>query len=267
MWQRCKAQFYYKVVQQSQWLSPQGNFVVGKEVHKLLDFQARGLEVSPFLASVQPQSVALFRCLTEHPLADVRHCIENEWAFHLPLHPSFAPHVWLTGRIDRLVWYRDQFIIVDWKTGTAIPKLPESDWQTKLYLYALGRLLPYFSQKLNRPLTYEMLAFHYVEAKPQRKHPLRVVEVPYSEAEHQAIEAELLQLAMGMLNERRYPLPSATCPDAYCPYGSICGIQPSSTEQLQLFALPQAPLLLAETPPPSPPSPPFLPTQDPFNLF
>ena len=49
-----------------------------------------------------------------------------------------------------------------------------------------------------------------------------------------------------MLQEQRFELP-ATCPDTYCSFGSICGIAPLETEQLNLLALPEKPVRKRKT--------------------
>jgi DNA-binding transcriptional regulator/RsmH inhibitor MraZ len=214
-WDKCKKQFYYKSVLKTQWLSTQKNFELGKAVHKLMDYQARSLPLEPILTEVRQDIQETYLALEANSLAQAK-VVANEWSFNIPFY-----------------W------VVDWKTGTAVPSDFKQAWQTRLYLYAIWEA----RHQLGMPqtITFEQLGFVYVEVKPKRKQAVRLYEVIYSEAQHLKTKADLTLTLTAMLLERQFDLPT-TCPDSYCPFGTICGIAPVETEQLNLLALPEKPV-------------------------
>jgi ATP-dependent helicase/DNAse subunit B len=252
-WDKCKKQFLYKHVLKTNWLTTQKNFTLGKSVHKLMDYQARGLPIENLVAEARTDIQDTYLALEQHPLAHAT-VVANEWSFNVPFALSApstvpatrAPHVWLTGRIDRIVKTINNtpttepvYWIVDWKTGTAVPPDFKQAWQTRLYLYAIWEA----RQQLGIPHTarIEQLGFAYVEVKPKRKHPVKVYEVLYTQAAHQQTRMDLSSAISAMLAAKTFELPP-TCPDSYCPFGTICGIAPPETEQLTLLPLPNKPV-------------------------
>jgi hypothetical protein len=122
----------------------------------------------------------------------------------------------------------DRVLIIDWKTGTGIPRNPENDWQTLLYLYALVEVASSPSAEdlqlnANGPLKPEQVQFVYVEIKPDQTTPIREVKVSYSMEKHRQTHALLQKILLEMSEEEDFPLPD-TCPDRFCVYRPICGI-------------------------------------------
>jgi RecB family exonuclease len=153
--------------------------------------------------------------------------LANEWAFHVPVQAGQQTE-WLTGRLDRVARDGDRVLIIDWKTGTGIPRNPETDWQTLLYLYALVEVAPSASAQdlqlnFNGPLSPEQVQFMYVEIKPDQTTPITKVPIDYSTEKHEQTRARLKKTLSEMSVEEDFPLPTE-CPDRFCTYRSICGI-------------------------------------------
>lgn len=233
-WSRCRRQFYYKHVKKLQWPSDIQHFRLGKDVHKLLDYQARGLDCS-LLLNQSPMDVRLsWQKLMNHPVVQWP-VVANEWAFHVPV--ALQPErpqgrvEWLTGRIDRVARDGDKIIVIDWKTGTGVPKNPEVDWQTRLYMYALVEVAQTPSAAdldLNRngPLQPEQVSFLYVEVKADQSTPIRLVPLAYNRAQHESTRQVLQSILRQMAVEEDYAIPeNGVCPDKYCSYRSICGVE------------------------------------------
>lgn len=139
-WSRCKRQFYYKTVKKLQWPADIQHFRLGRDVHKLLDYQARGLNCDLLLQHSLPDVQVSWRKLKDHRLVNLP-VVANEWAFHVPIAVKKEQQAgWLTGRIDRVSRDGNRILVIDWKTGTGVPRNPESDWQTMLYLFALAEV-------------------------------------------------------------------------------------------------------------------------------
>lgn len=261
-WSRCKRQFYYKHVKKLQWPSDIQHFSLGKDVHKLLDYQARGLDCTLLLEHAPLNVRISWQKLMAHPVVHLP-VVANEWAFHVPValqaepvsvqsleqssnlsltqpsEPAIQTSIgrveWLTGRIDRVSRDGDKILVIDWKTGTGVPRNPEVDWQTRLYMYALVEVASSPSaadlglQRVgaeNAPLSPEQVSFLYVEVKADQHTPVRLVPLPYGTAQHLATRQVLQSILSQMAVEEDYALPeNRICPDKFCSYRSICGIE------------------------------------------
>lgn len=230
-WSRCKKQFYYKHILGHRWPTDIQHFKLGQDVHKLLDYQARGLDCTLLLADCADNVRQSWNKLIQHPIVHLP-IVANEWAFHVPISLSAQRTEWLTGRIDRIA--RDQehphkVLLIDWKTGTGIPKNPESDWQTILYRYALVETAQSPSAAhLNlgtpdRPLLPEDVEFVYIEVKADTTTPIRDIRIPYSQSAHQQAGELIAKTLTQMAQEQHFLLPE-TCPDRHCAFRPVCGI-------------------------------------------
>ena len=229
-WSRCRKQFYYKHVKRLQWPADIQHFRLGRDVHKLLDYQARGLDCKLML-STAPDDVRLsWEKLMTHRIPHLP-VLANEWAFHTPMTLPNGKTEWLTGRIDRVARDGDSILVIDWKTGTGVPRNPEADWQTRLYLFALVEVAGTPSARdlgleIQGPLQPEQLRFVYVEVKADRHTPVREVVLPYTREKHEATRLVLQTILSQMAREEDYPVPeNGQCPDRFCVYRTICGIE------------------------------------------
>jgi len=229
-WSRCKRQFYYKHVKRLQWPADIQHFRLGRDVHKLLDYQARELDCELLLSNA-PRDVRLsWQKLIAHPTVHLP-VLANEWAFHVPLQTEQGKCEWATGRIDRVARSGNEIWVIDWKTGTGVPRNPEADWQTRLYLYALVEVagMPSAADlglKIDGPLRPEQVRFVYVEVKADEYTPVREVNIEYNQAKHEATRQVLQAILSQLAVEEEFALPdNGVCPDRYCSYRSICGIE------------------------------------------
>lgn len=227
-WSRCKKQFYYKTVKELEWPSDPANFSLGQDVHKLLDYQARGLDMDLMLSAAAEDVAHCYRKLADHPVAQLP-AVASEWGFFVPIKIDGGA-AWLSGRIDRIAREQtedgDRIVVIDWKTGTAAPKHPETDWQTLVYLYAMAEAYPELGLDDLAP---EQLSMIYLEAdgKPDGGE-VREIRIDYSTAKHEATRLSIAQTLAAIRTETVYALPER-CPDRFCPYAAICGIEQVET--------------------------------------
>ncbi|MCE2930458.1 MAG: PD-(D/E)XK nuclease family protein [Vampirovibrionales bacterium] len=238
-WDKCHAQFYYKTVLKQRWLSDERNFELGKAVHALMDLHAKGLPTEHLRVGLKPNILAHFDALLEHPLAKAP-VVTSEYAFYLPFSVEGFPHITLTGRIDRISLYNGSLAIIDWKTGTAVPHDYATAWQTRLYSYAIWHMRD--ALPLPKGEGTAEIHFYYVDVRTNRQPAVKVYDVTIDAVYIAETEGLLKQVLARILAEKRFALPSA-CPDKYCRFSQVCGINPETTAQLPLFSLPQASVL------------------------
>jgi PD-(D/E)XK nuclease superfamily len=224
-WSRCKRQFAYKYVARLQWPSDVRHFSLGREVHKLLDYQSRNLSCEKLLTTADEKVRRSYQKLLQHRSTQWK-ILGSEWEFNIPLTLESGSIEWLNGRIDRIaqddagkVW------IIDWKTGMGAPRNPQEDWQTRLYLFALLES----AQSISASdlgisgLTPEQLGFIYVIVKGDPYSSVEEVALQYSAAQHEATRQVVKIVLETLRKEEVYMLPE-TCPDKYCLYRTLCGM-------------------------------------------
>jgi RecB family exonuclease len=223
-WSRCRRKYYFDNIKRLRWPVDQSRFTLGKTVHKLFEYQSRQLSFEPLLLHAEPAVRKAWDLLMAHPIPHLP-IVASEWAFNVPV----GGH-WLTGRIDRIAREGDTLLVLDWKTGTSVPQLPEVDWQTVVYLYATVEACAELGVD---PVSPDQVAFVYVEVRDT----VREIRIPYSTQQH-AYHRERIESTIAAIQaEKQYPLPER-CPDPFCPYLAICGIQAQQTPDDGLTAAP-----------------------------
>ncbi len=229
-WSKCQKKYGYDYVHQLRWPSDQSRFMFGKTLHKLFEYQARGLNFEPILKALSNEQnqdaekiQSAWHRVMEHPIPHYP-VLGSEWAFTVPV----GAH-WVTGRIDRVAWDPElnRILILDWKTGTSVPRLPESDWQTLIYQYAVKEAYTQllWPNEIQSPqaLAAEQIQFVYLEIKDE----IREIRIDYSDKQHEETRLQMTKSIESMLNStnsKDFQLP-IVCPDTFCPYLHICGIE------------------------------------------
>jgi hypothetical protein len=223
-WSRCKRQFVYKYVARLQWPSDARHFSLGKEVHKLLDYQSRNLPCDVLLETAEEKVKRSYEKLIRHRTTQWP-VIASEWEFNIPMRLSSGKVEWLNGRMDRVSRDGDKVWIIDWKTGMGAPRNASEAWQTRLYLFALLELAqsPSAADLGIADLTPEKLGFLYVIVKADLHSAVEEVPLAYSGVQHEATRQFLLTTLETMSVEEDYLLPDR-CPDRYCLYRKLCGM-------------------------------------------
>ena len=215
-WRRCQRKYMLDYEHRLRWPSNPRNFQLGQDVHKLLDYQARGLALEGLIAAAPANVQRTWQTLIADCALVSAPILGSEWGFTVPV-PE-VPHTWLEGRMDRIARVGERIAVIDWKTGTSIPRDPETDWQTVAYLYAAYEARTALGLPASLPP--EAFEFVYVEVRDR----VREVRIPYSQSLHAAHRGQLIHTVQAIVGATEYPLPE-TCPDRYCPYPSVCGIQ------------------------------------------
>ncbi|HIS36416.1 TPA: PD-(D/E)XK nuclease family protein [Candidatus Scatousia excrementigallinarum] len=144
----CPKKFYFKYVQNISVPQPVSFFEKGKKIHALANYYLKGADISNMLQE-----------LTEHESQIWEKLLNNEFFQKTYVNSEYnlsagVGGFWVGGRLDALMKDDENYYILDYKTGS-IPKNPEYDFQTMVYLLCADKLLK----------NYNSLKFVYIDLR------------------------------------------------------------------------------------------------------
>lgn len=114
---------------------------------------------------------------------------------------------WVGGRLDAIVYDKNNYYILDYKTGS-IPENPEYDFQTMIYLLCLDKYLK----------EYNSLSFVYIDLKNNRNH---IIE--FSADKRKLYEEKIVEICEKITKGKIYKCNTNSC--KFCEYSKICLIE------------------------------------------
>ncbi|MFI3300153.1 MAG: PD-(D/E)XK nuclease family protein [Candidatus Gastranaerophilales bacterium] len=151
--EKCPKQYWYKYVRKISIPQKSSYFEKGKKIHALAHYYLRGDDISKLELALSEQEKQLWGSL-----------IENEYFNKTYLNSEYnlackVEQNWVSGRLDALMRSDEDYFILDYKTGS-IPKTPEFDPQTMIYLLCVDKFLK----------NYNSLKFVYIDLKNNENH-------------------------------------------------------------------------------------------------
>lgn len=154
----CPAKYYFRYIKNINIPQLDNTFILGKNIHALASYHLKGQDISLFTLSEKEQEMwntllmlKYFKYKTIQVESNISCKINN---------------IWIGGRIDALVKNEnDEYYILDYKTGQ-IPKTPEYDFQTIIYLLCCDLLIK----------NYRSLNFVYLNLKTGEEKNIRLTE-------------------------------------------------------------------------------------------
>lgn len=144
----CPKKYYFRYVQNISVPQPSSFFEKGKKIHALANYYLSGADISNLL-----------RALTESEKMVWENLFRNEFFQKTYVKSEYnlsakVGDFWVGGRLDALMRDGEDYYIPDYKTGS-IPRNPEYDYQTMVYLICADKLLK----------NYATLKFVYIDLK------------------------------------------------------------------------------------------------------
>lgn len=210
-WQLCPKRYYFKYFKKINWPDFSRDYELGKKIHALIDYHLRGLETNHLLKDESDEILKCWNLIKNNPILDKK-LIKTEWSFNSRIVDS---ENWLIGRIDAIFYDREnqKYIIVDWKTGKYVPKNIETNFQHKVYLYAL-----YNSQKdLGLDFKQEDLEFQYVKIQDS----VSVNTIKFDKEKKLEYKNKFMGI-ISSINENQDFITPDSCPLKQCNYKNLC---------------------------------------------
>lgn len=133
-YQMCPKKYFYKFVEKINVPTSFLKFEQGKKIHALANYYLQGINISRIETALSETETHLWQSLLHNPFFQ-KNCYKSEY----PLSCRVGDY-WVGGRLDAVVKDDEKYYILDYKTG-AVPKNPEYDCQTMIYLLCLDVLL------------------------------------------------------------------------------------------------------------------------------
>lgn len=153
-YEQCPRKFFYRYISNLNVPASSLPFEKGKKIHALANYFLKGVNISRIETALAPAEAEIWHTLLDNPFFQ-KDCLQSEYQLSCKI-----GEFWIGGRLDAVVHDYEQYYILDYKTGS-VPKNPEYDYQTMIYLLSMDKLL---NGK------YESLSFVYINLKEKNNY-------------------------------------------------------------------------------------------------
>lgn len=207
-YETCLKKFYYQHIEKISMPSSASAFEKGKKIHALANYFLRGVNISRIETALNDEEKILWNLLLDNSFYQKEY-FKSEFTLSCKIEDY-----WIGGRIDAIVRDDNKYYILDYKTGS-IPKNPEYDYQTMVYLLCLDLYLK----------NYDSLAFVYIDLKNKQNH---VIE--FNETLKQEYEKRIIKACSTITSDTIYNCHTQNC--KYCEYSKLCNCEDLNEQYL-----------------------------------
>ena len=154
--EQCPRKYHLKYEEKISVPQPSTFFETGKKIHAIANYFLKGEDVKLFENMLSNDEILLWNKLKSNEYFQMSY-VNSEYDLSCKV-----GNFWIGGRIDAIVRNGDNYYILDYKTGQ-IPKNPEEDYQTIVYLLAVRKFL---KEILN-------LSFVYIDLKNNQNYLIK----------------------------------------------------------------------------------------------
>ncbi len=194
----CPYKFYLKYVRKISIPQQASYFEKGKKIHAIANYYLRGDDISKIIKGLDEDELIIWNKLFNNEFFKMSY-VKSEYNLSCRV-----GDFWVGGRLDALMRHNDDYYILDYKTGS-IPKNPEMDFQTMVYLICADK-------KLNK---YNSLKFIYIDLKNNKNF---IIEL--TQELKQKYERILEDICKYITFTEEYPQNSEKC--NFCEYSKVC---------------------------------------------
>ena len=130
----CPKKYNFKFIEKINLPQNPSLFEKGKKIHAIANFYHRNQDISKLEKALTDEERIIWEKLKNNKYFAIK-CLHSEYPI-----TARIDDIWISGRIDALVEENNNFYILDYKTGS-IPKNPDSDFQTMIYLLCADLIL------------------------------------------------------------------------------------------------------------------------------
>lgn len=164
--QICPYKYWLKYVEGISVPQKASFFEKGKKIHALANYYLRGDDISKLEKTLNSEEQKLWEQLKNNEYFKMSY-VNSEYNLSCKI-----GEYWVGGRLDAVVKNDSTFYILDYKTGS-IPKDPEYDFQTMVYLLSLKKSLKTFFE----------ISFVYIDLKNNQNHIIQLTSEKFAQYE------------------------------------------------------------------------------------
>jgi CRISPR/Cas system-associated exonuclease Cas4 (RecB family) len=195
--EQCQKKYYLKYIERISVPQKAGNFEKGKKIHALAHYYLRGDDTAGLETALTEEEYRIWEQLKANEYFQKTY-INSEYNLSCK-----TGDFWVGGRLDALMRGSESYYILDYKTG-AIPKNPESDFQTTVYLLAAEKL-------------YTPLQFVYIDLKNNQS---RLIE--FNNEIKSGYEKAIIDICTQITNAKNFEDFEASKKCEFCEFKKIC---------------------------------------------
>lgn len=197
-YQTCPKKYYFKFIEQINIPVSFLKFEKGKKIHALANYYLQNVNISRIETALNENEKEIWQLLLNNPFFQKEH-YKSEYQLSCKI-----GDYWVGGRLDAVVYDEDGYYILDYKTGS-IPKTPEYDYQTMIYLLCLDGIIPDKKQ----------ISFVYIDLKNTKNHVIN-----FNETIKKDYENRLIKACITADKDTAYRCNPLSC--KLCEYSRIC---------------------------------------------
>lgn len=203
LYKDCDLKFYYKYVEQVSTPVLDENFVEGKNIHTLAAYYLKKFPVEKYIKKLSERELKYWNNLKSTKYFDYEIvAIEHSLTMKVENH-------WIGGRIDAVVKNKNDYYILDYKTG-GVNSDKTYDFQTMVYLLLCDELYKDYKDK-------GALTFVYLDLKNNKE-----VQIKFDEKLKEEYLERIKIACVGMEKVTKDGLKNSVCTDMNCPYSKLC---------------------------------------------
>lgn len=198
--ENCPKKFHLKFIEKISIPQNPTLFEKGKKIHALANYYHQGADISKLETGLTNEERLIWEGLKNNKYFSKK-CLKSEYQIMAKI-----DDIWIFGRIDAIVKDEKNYFILDYKTGS-IPKNPEKDFQTMIYLLCANLILP---EK-------DSLYFIYIDLKNNEN---RIIE--FTPQLKEFYEQKIKEQCHIILNSKDFEAKTNKEHCRFCEYSKIC---------------------------------------------
>lgn len=200
--EECQQKYFFRYIQKLSVPQPVKVFEKGKKIHALAHYYLRGDDITKFLPTLTEEESLIWQRLLDNEFFQAKY-VNSEYNL-----TSKIGDFWIGGRLDAFMKSETSYYILDYKTGS-IPKNPEEDFQTMIYLICTDEIL-----KKGWGSCYD-LSFIYIDLKNNQNHIIN-----FNEDKKQNYTVKILETCEKITTAKTFTKNLNRC--KYCEYNKFC---------------------------------------------
>lgn len=197
-YEQCPKKFYFRYIENVNVPLSSTPFEKGKKIHALANYFLQGVNISRIETALTQEEKDVWNLLLGNQFFQ-KDYYNSEYQLSCKI-----GNYWVGGRLDAVVFDNDYFYVLDYKTGS-IPKTPEFDYQTMIYLLSLDAHLN----------NYSGLAFVYINLKDKKNYV-----IPFNDIAKSEYTKRILEICDKINSDAVYLCKLQNC--QRCEYSNIC---------------------------------------------